>query len=903
MSKTTEKNEEKDLLFAGLARTARVANIPVDIFTYFFLICGFATCFLALIGNLKLGLIISGIIYLLLVVVTYQEDRGIQYLWFSIKRRLQRTKVFGGYSFDSHAKADDKNIEYSQKKLAGAEQMEINNLPYLSAINEHDIKLVNGDIFTVLKITGFPYETKSYAQLKTLKKYRADMFKQLGSRFVVSVYYDRHEVKTEIPPANGNEFSDSFNQKYYEKLSNERMFQNDIYVSLLVRKSNPSDPPLTRLKNLFFRSDNEEQMIAELNNAVSMFKEYLQDANPRQLSTYSKDSVLYSETVNFLGYLLNLEKAEIPLHPTEIRNYLGYTRRVFAPDGTIKFYHPSGELTAGAIYSLPTPSYPEGSDHTMLDEFLKVDHPLIISQTFMMMDRRKSISMSTTRQNQLKNAQDKSESQIEAINVAIDDLASGRILNGIYSLNVLVTSKTPSEFKEAMQKTSGAFQRNHMIPKKEDLISEPTFYSMLIGNYHLLQRPATINTTNFAGFASMHNSSTGKKDGNHWGENVIQLKTTSNTPYYFNFHEHDVGHTRITTGTGGGKTTVINTLLTASDKFKPYIFHFDFEYSASVWIKSMGGRHTVLSEMVKTGWNPLQLDDTEQNRLFLRNLFSFMAQDYNDNGNPKPLSTAEENKIKDVVDAVYSYEKHLRRLRNFIGLFGMAEDNNMAERMSKWVNDGVYANIFDNESDNFSIDGARIFGYEMKNVIDNDVVLGAMSMYIFHQIDISMSEGKPFIVVVEEGQRYISNPINLAWLKIMLTTYRRRNGMMIFVTPTPEVITRDDDLIGQFKTSILLPNDKANVATYMGNEKNNGLGCTQAEFDWVVNTPPYLRQFMIKNSHDSVISKLDLSNMSEIIPILSGNELRHNILEEILSKNENLTYSQWVHEFNEKVKS
>ena len=179
MSKTTEKIEEKDLLFAGLARTARVANIPVDIFTYFFLICGFATCFLALIGNLKLGLIISGIIYLLLVVVTYQEDRGIQYLWFSIKRRLQRTKVFGGYSFDSHAKADDKNIEYSQKKLAGAEQMEINNLPYLSPINEHDIKLVNGDIFTVLKITGFPYETKSYAQLKTLKKYRADMFLSL----------------------------------------------------------------------------------------------------------------------------------------------------------------------------------------------------------------------------------------------------------------------------------------------------------------------------------------------------------------------------------------------------------------------------------------------------------------------------------------------------------------------------------------------------------------------------------------------------------------------------------------------------------------------------------------------------------------------------------------------------
>ncbi len=903
MSKTTDKTEEKDLLFAGLARTARVANIPVDIFSYFFLIGGFAIGILAMLGHLKMGLLIFIGVYFLLVVMTYQEDRGVQYLWFSIRRQLKRSKVFGGYSFDSGAKVTDENIEYSHKKIAGAEQMEVNNLPYLTPINDHDIKLINGDIFTVLKISGFPYETKSYAQLKTLKKYRSDMFKQLGSRFVINVHYDRHEVETIVPPPLANEFSDNFNQKYYEKLSNERMFQNDIYVSLIVRKSNPSDPPLTRLKNIFFRSDNEEQMLAELNNAVSMFKEYLQDANPKHLGVYSKDGVLYSETVNFLSYSLNLEKAEIPLHPTEIRNYLGYTRRVFMPDGTIKFFHPSGEVTAGAIYSLPTPNYPEHTDHTMLDEFLKVDHPLLISQTFMMMDRRKSIGMSTTRQNQLKNAKDKSESQIEAINVAIDDLASGRILNGIFSLNVLVSAKTGTEFKNAMQKTSGAFQRNHMIPKKEDLIAEPAFYSMLVGNYHLLQRPATINTTNFAGFASMHNSSTGKKDGNHWGDNVIQLKTTSNTPYYFNFHENDVGHTRITTGTGGGKTTLINSLLTATDKFKPYIFHFDFEFSASVWIKAMGGRHTVLSEMVKTGWNPLQLDDTEQNRLFLRKLFAFMAQDYNDNGVPKPLSTAEENKIKDVVDAVYSYDKHLRRLRNFIGLFGMAENNNLAERMAKWVNDGHYANIFDNEDDNFSIEGARIFGYEMKNVIGNDAVLGAMSMYIFHRIDVAMSEGRPFIVVVEEGQRYISNPINLEWLKIMLTTYRRRNGMMIFVTPTPEIITKDDDLIGQFKTSILLPNDKANAATYMGNGSNAGLGCTQAEFDWIVNTPPYLRQFMIKNSHDSVISKLDLSNMSEIIPILSGNELRHNILSEILIDNENLTYSQWVNKFNEKVES
>ncbi|KQQ65463.1 type IV secretion system protein VirB4 [Acinetobacter sp. Leaf130] len=903
MNKTTEKDEEKDLLFAGLARAARHLNIPANIFGIFFIVGGLVFVVLMLLGFMKLGIAIVVISYLVLAALTYEEDRGISYWWFAVKRKLSGIKVFGGYSYDSNAKVSNENFEYSHKKLAGKEKMEIDNLPYITHINEHNLVLNNGDIFTTLKISGYTYETKSYAQLRTLKKYRADMFKQLGSRFVIMVHYDRYEVSADQPKETGNEFANNFNEKYYSKLGKERMFQNDIYVSLIVRKYNPSEPPLLRLKNLFFASDIKEQMVAELENAVSMFNNYLQDAQPKRLTTYFKDEVLYSETVNFLSYLLNQQKAEIPLYATEIRNYLGFSRRVFKTDGTITFHLPTGEIKAGAVYSLPTAQYPEETDHTMIDKFLEVDHPLIIAETFMMMDRKKSIEMSEKRQNQLISTKDKSASQIESITKAIDDLASGRQLNGIFSLNVLVTASNQEAFKDAMQKTSGAFQQKHMIPKKEDLIAEPTFYSMLVGNYDKLQRPATINTNNFAGFASLHNSPVGQKKNNHWGDFIIQLKTISNTPYFFNFHEFDVGHCRITTGTGGGKTTLINALLTAADKHEPYIFHFDFEYSASVWVKAMGGNHTVLSELVPTGWNPLQLDDTEGNRLFLSKLFAFMGQDYNELGNPKPLTTAEEKKISDVIESIYRYDKSRRRLRNFISYFGMPTDNNLAERMSKWVGSGHLANIFDNENDNFSIEGARIFGYEMKNVINNDVVLGAMSMYIFHRIDLAMSQGKPFIVVVEEGQRYISNPINKEWLKIMLTTYRRRNGMMIFVTPTPEVITSDDDLIGQFKTTILLPNDKANRKTYMGDDQKAGLGCTEFEYEWVVNTPPHKRLFMIKNSHDSVISKLDLSNMSEIIPILSGNEVRHNILAEILDKGENLTYNQWVDTFNEKVKS
>ncbi len=55
--------------------------------------------------------------------------------------------VFGGYSFETHTKTKDEGIEYDQKQLASGELMEVSNLPYLTPIDSHNIKLVNGDIF------------------------------------------------------------------------------------------------------------------------------------------------------------------------------------------------------------------------------------------------------------------------------------------------------------------------------------------------------------------------------------------------------------------------------------------------------------------------------------------------------------------------------------------------------------------------------------------------------------------------------------------------------------------------------------------------------------------------------------------------------------------------------------
>ena len=82
-------------------------------------------------------------------------------------------------------------------------------------------------------------------------------------------------------------------------------------------------------------------------------------------------------------------------------------------------------------------------------------------------------------------------------------------------------------------------------PVRETVNLEPSYWGQLPGNNHFIIRKATINTLNLACFASMHNYPKGKEQGNHWGEFVTVLDTTSGTPFYFSFHVRDVGHTLI----------------------------------------------------------------------------------------------------------------------------------------------------------------------------------------------------------------------------------------------------------------------------------------------------------------------------------------------------------------------
>ena len=153
-------------------------------------------------------------------------------------------------------------------------------------------------------------------------------------------------------------------------------------------------------------------------------------------------------------------------------------------------------------------------------------------------------------------------------------------------------------------------------------------------------------------------------------------------------------------------------------------------------------------------------------------------------------------------------------------------------------------------------------------MLDDDDIRTAALGYIFHRIE-SMMDGTPMMLFIDEGWKILSDDKFSGFLNDKLKTIRKLNGIVGFGTQSAKDIISSPmghTLLEQTPTNIFFPNPKADELSYV-----DGFKLSEREFEWVVNTHPDSRQFLIKHDQDSVIARLDLSNLLDMVKVLSGN--------------------------------
>lgn len=771
-------------------------------------------------------------------------------------------------------------------------------IPYYCHWDKETIITKRLELLQTIRVQGYSFETADDEDVDMKKMVRNSLFKSMASgSFAVYFHTIRRKQSRfpggKMPPG----FAHYVNEVWKKKYLTRQSYSNELYITVVRKADTKGAAKLEHFtRKLLQKADQQARDEAlgeahkELAEVTNRVVSTLRDYSPHVLSVVETDVGAYSEPLEFLGMLVNAGASQPVLVSNKDLAHLLPTRRLYFGKRALEVKGPTTRKYAGIV---SIREYSASTAAGLLDSFLQLPFEFIITQSFLFENRQTNIEAMQRQQRKLIQSEDVAVSQVAEISEALDMTMSGHVAFGQHHMTVLCIDDSLPALEDSVSMAISELINLGINPVREKFFMEPCYWAQLPGNFEFIGRKAMINTMNLSGFASLHNYPTGRFKKNHWGDAVTVLDTTSGTPYFFNFHARDVGHTTIIGPTGSGKTVLMNFLCAQAQKANCRMFYFDKDRGADVFIRALNGNYHIIEPGEKCHFNPLQLADTMENRTFigewLRSLLTV-------NGEP---FTADDNAI--VTEAIVGNFKlaHKDRiLRNIAPFFGLEGPGTLAGRLRMWHSDGRYAGIFDNDHDEVDFTKDPVFGFEMGKVLADRNSLVPVLTYLFHQIQSSL-DGTPTIIVLDEAWALIDNDFFASKIKDWLKTLRKLNAMVIFATQSVEDATGSeisDTLIQQTATQIFLPNPKAT------DMYKQAFMISEREFNLLKTTDPGSRFFLLKQGQDVVVARLDLSGMSEVVRVLSGNARTVRLLDKILKEYNNPPPEVWLPIFTERAK-
>ena len=740
-------------------------------------------------------------------------------------------------------------------------------LPYAGLVDENTILLRDGSLMTALQVPGLLFETEDSMALNAHAATREVMLRSnLDARFVLYHHVIRRRVSVELAGQFDDPLSAHIDRRWREKLANGSLFVNDQFVTLVRRPARGKAGLADRAAKLWRRKGGEApeadpRELRSLRAAAQALTASLGDYGAQVLGEYEGPSgATNNELLELLSALYNGEMRPVrrPSEDTDIGRMLPYRRASFGLDAM--------ELrgSAGADFAaiLSLKDYPDATSPGLLDALLRLPCEMVVSESFAPHERqtaRERIDLSIRR---LRSADEEATAERADMLAARDALGHGSVSFGDHHLTVLVRERDLERLDDATAACAAALADTGAIAVREDTNLEPAFWGQFPGNEAYLVRRAMISSANMASFGSLHGFALGKAEGNHWGDAVTLLETTSATPFFFNFHHGDLGNFSVIGPSGSGKTVVMNFLAAQAQKFSPRTILFDKDRGAELFIRGIGGRYDRIHAGEPTAFNPLALPDNAVNRAFLRDWFAVLLKAEG----PEELAT-----IAQAVDAAYANASALRRLRNFRELLSGArrpEPGDLADRLTPWIDGGEHAWLFDNKTDRLDL-GSRVLGFDMTALLENPRLRTPTMMYLFHRIEERL-DGSPAMILIDEGWKALDDEVFAARIRDWLKTLRKRNALVGFATQSARDALDSriaTALVEQTATMIFMPNAKARAEDYC-----DGFGLTEHELALIRSLPSHSRAFLIRQPDASVVARLDLSSAPEVLTILSGRE-------------------------------
>ncbi|MCL1079451.1 VirB4 family type IV secretion/conjugal transfer ATPase [Parashewanella spongiae] len=778
-------------------------------------------------------------------------------------------------------------------------------IPYQTHVNEHTIKTHSGDYLQIIRLQGVAHESVAPEQVLLWKEQLNLMLRNIASPDIcIWTHLIRREHKVFPQGEFECEFDRKLNDKYAAKVCQSQLMINELYLSVIYRGHSRG---ISSNISAWFASPrklNQQALIAEqqqainkLNDVVSTVIASMEAYQPQRLATYLSNGIFYSEPLTVLDYLVNGEWQPRALPKADIATSLMRVRPLFGGDTfALK------DITQTRFGScLGISEYPEQTEAGLLNALLSAPLELVLTQSFQFLSKPVATELLQRQQKRLHTTGDFAHSQIEAIDLGLDDITSNRMVYGEHHLVLTVLTDSQDPLEKHLSQLKSELADMAIMPVRESTAIAAAFWSQLPANSKYRPRPAPISSKNFAGFCSFHNYPSGQMTGNQWGDAVTLFKTVSGAPYYFNFHEtqakkkrrnqehsecinkkgsplkdehHALGNTLIIGASGSGKTVLQGFLVSQSKKLTPTQIIFDKDRGLEIYVRACSGLYLPLQMGKPTGFNPFQLESTLSNQLFLTRLISKLCGDN--------LNHNQQQEVADAVKGVMSLDKPMRRLSRCLEFLDPVDSHGCYSKLQKWCQGGELAWVLDNEVDELSLEHQTLMAFDVTEFLEIPEIRTPIVMYLFHRIE-SLIDGRRLQIIMDEFWKLLADEYFEDLANNKQKTIRKQNGIMVYGTQSARDVLSSPiahSLIEQCATLILMPNPKARREDYI-----DGLHLTEREFAMIkTELQPNSRQFIVKQGHLSSVNELDLNDFDEELAVISGTTDKVKLLEQLIEQ-------------------
>lgn len=766
-------------------------------------------------------------------------------------------------------------------------------IPYSHHLTDTILSTRNGDYLSVWHLQGRSHQSVSEDELYQWTQELNNVLRGIATD---QVSFWSHVIRRRVQEYPDSTFDAVFcqrlDEKYRSRFAQDTLMKNDLYLTIIFRPNTDNAFSFFSKKEKMDVEQKKQlqekslKALEEINQTLGMtLKRY----GGELLGIYPKEGRIYSSALEFLGYLLNGEHHPMPVMRSRFAEYMCLNRPFFSPWGEV------GELrtlTGSRFFGmLEIADYNDATEPGQLNVLLESKFEFILTQSFSARSRPAAKGFLQRHKQQLVDTQDVAYQQIEELDEALNQLMSGQFVMGEHHATLLVFGDDVEQVRHHLSHARANLMNVALVPKNLDLALEAGFWGQLPANWRYRPRPSPITSLNFLCFSPFHNFMGGKPHGNPWGEAVTLFKTVSETPVYFNFHasnlEEDatdqrlLGNTIMIGKSGTGKTVLLGFLLAQSLKFKPTVVAFDKDRGMEIALRAMGGCYLPLKAGTPSGFNPFQLEPTNANLHFLKDLLKKLAS-----VSGEPVTQRDEEALDQALQTLmFHIDKPLRRLSLLLQSLPNPPSEDLESRptvhsrLLKWCEGQEYGWLFDNAEDRLDLTTHQLYGFDITDFLDNPETRGPIMMYLIYRTE-GMIDGRRFIYLFDEFWKALSDPYFEDLAKNKLKTIRKQNGIFVFATQEPSDALESPiakTLIQQCATFLFLPNPGADEEDYL-----QGFKLTETEFERIKNLGEGSRQFLIKQGENSAIAELNLYGFEEELWVLSGTPDRAEQVEKLI---------------------